>query len=216
MATAGAPRRNWDISEYTARGREREREGRERAAETDDRVLGGKGPRGRRRDEPLPKPTQDMQAHGDLGLDKNAGKTMMIDGTDGDGNGPGFYCKTCNRMCKDSVGYLDHINGRTHLRRLGQTTHVARATLDQVRARIHAVREERALGKTAEERYDFDKRLQQIAAEQRQQRDAKRQQRLDARAQRRAEGGPDPVVDTKDDGAMLAAMGFASFGSSSR
>lgn len=26
--------------------------------------------------------------------------------------GPGYYCELCKRTCKDSIGYLDHINGR--------------------------------------------------------------------------------------------------------
>jgi U4/U6.U5 tri-snRNP component SNU23 len=49
----------------------------------------------------------------DLELDKNLGKTMVVQNPGGRGSGqPGFYCETCNRTYKDSVGYLDHINGR--------------------------------------------------------------------------------------------------------
>lgn len=50
---------------------------------------------------------------GSLDLDKNLGKTMVVQNTSGRGPGvPGFYCETCNRTYKDSTGYLDHINGR--------------------------------------------------------------------------------------------------------
>jgi U4/U6.U5 tri-snRNP component SNU23 len=48
-----------------------------------------------------------------LELDKNLGKTMVVQNPGGRGPGqPGFYCEACNRTYKDSVGYLDHINSR--------------------------------------------------------------------------------------------------------
>lgn len=48
-----------------------------------------------------------------LELDKNLGKTMVVQNTSGRGPGvPGFYCDACNRTYKDSNAYLDHINGR--------------------------------------------------------------------------------------------------------
>lgn len=48
-----------------------------------------------------------------LELDKNLNKTMVVQNPGGRGPGePGFHCATCNRTYKDSVGYLDHINGR--------------------------------------------------------------------------------------------------------
>ena len=54
------------------------------------------------------------QREGSLDLDKNLGKTMVVQSTSGRGPGvPGFYCEVCNRTYKDSTGYLDHINGRS-------------------------------------------------------------------------------------------------------
>lgn len=56
------------------------------------------------------------QREGPLDLDKNQGKTMIVNNPGGKGAGqPGFFCEVCNRTCKDSVGYLDHINGRTRM-----------------------------------------------------------------------------------------------------
>ncbi|KAI3623809.1 U4/U6.U5 snRNP associated protein [Malassezia furfur] len=215
-AGVGPSRRQWDVEAYTQRARERDREHRERAAENEERVKQGKRPLGRRRND-LPKPTQTMQAHGDLSLDANLGTTTMVDDARGGQRGPGYYCELCKRMCKDSVGYLDHINGRMHLRRLGQTTQTARSTLDQVRAKLAAVRAERALGRTAAERYDFDARIRQIAQEQRAEHEAQRQRRREERARRKeAKRAPTPPPATPDDAAMMAAMGFANFGSSRR
>ena len=61
------------------------------------------------------------QREGSLELEKNLGKTIVVQNTSGRGPGvPGFYCEACNRTYKDSAGYLDHINGRarTYHRRL--------------------------------------------------------------------------------------------------
>lgn len=62
----------------------------------------------------MPKPTELMkQRDAPLELDKNLGKTMVVQNPGGKGPGqPGFFCETCNRTYKDSVGYLDHINSR--------------------------------------------------------------------------------------------------------
>lgn len=75
------------------------------------------GKRPRRFKEELPKATELMkQREGPLDLDKNQGKTMIVNNPGGKGAGqPGFFCEVCNRTCKDSVGYLDHINGRTRM-----------------------------------------------------------------------------------------------------
>lgn len=164
-----------------------------------------------RRRKELPKPTRAMQAHADLDLEKDSGTTRLIDHEAGHGRGPGFYCEVCKKMCKDSVGYLDHINGRMHLRRLGQTTQAERATLQEVRERIAAIRAERALGATPAQRYDFDARLKQIAADQRREHEQRRRDRRNERQRKRPRADECEVV--MEDAGVMAAMGFGSFGS---
>jgi len=77
-----------------------------------DFTTGKKPLKGKKGD--LPKPTELMkQRDAPLELDKNLGKTMVVQNPSGKGPGqPGFFCETCNRTYKDSVGYLDHINSR--------------------------------------------------------------------------------------------------------
>ena len=123
-------RKKWDKEEYAERAKKKDLEERERMQENEERLkqgeylsrLGdpssqtiflGKRPRKARKDD-LPKPTELMkQREGSLDLEKNLGKTIVVQNPGGKGAGqPGFHCETCNRVYKDSVGYLDHINSR--------------------------------------------------------------------------------------------------------
>lgn len=71
-------------------------------------------PAGGRRQEILPDPTTTLQARAQpLDFDKNVGKTLMVENSAERRGGPGYYCELCRRTCKDSMGYLDHINGKT-------------------------------------------------------------------------------------------------------
>jgi len=102
------------------------------------------------------------QREEDLELDKNLGKTMIVQSAGGRGPGqPGFYCEVCNRTHKDTAGYLDHINSRLHLRKLGQTTKIQRSNVEQVRARIAMLKEKTRAAAEAKT-YDFEARLKYI------------------------------------------------------
>ncbi|WFD00752.1 U4/U6.U5 snRNP associated protein [Malassezia yamatoensis] len=216
-AGVGPSRRQWDVEAYTTRARERDRQHRERAIEEEERKKQGKAPLGRRRHDTLPKPTKAMQTHDGLELDANLGTTMVEDASGGQ-RAPGYFCELCKRMCKDSVGYLDHINGRMHLRRLGQSTQTELSSLEQVQKKLAEIREQRALGKSAADRYDFQARIRQIAEEQRKEHEAKQQQRRQDRLRRKQEKNDHTNGSTQEptpeDQAMMAAMGFATFGSS--
>ena len=57
------------------------------------------------------------------GIDNKVGTTKMISiDTPSPGvvsQGVGWHCKVCDCYLKDSLGYLDHINGKKHQRALG-------------------------------------------------------------------------------------------------
>lgn len=169
---------------------------------------------------------------GSLDLDKNLGKTMVVQNASGRGPGvPGFYCEACNRTYKDSTGYLDHINGRARtsrhlplcppslltvcsdLRALGQTTRIERSTVEQVRARIAYLREKTKEASNAKS-FDFEQRLTEIKEkeatlreEKKAQKKAKKEQALVAMAKDTAMVQDDP---------MMQMMGFSGFGTSKK
>jgi U4/U6.U5 tri-snRNP component SNU23 len=136
-------------------------------------------------------------------------------------------CELCNRTLKDSLSYLDHLNSRFHLSKLGQSTHVARSTVAQVRQRIAELREQ-SKTKVDAKNFDFQRRLAEIRGAE----DAKRQARKDERRRKRLEErenhklGKAGVLDKSDQRVVEAAqqemsgiesmMGFGGFGGGRR
>eukprot|EP01083_Nonionella_stella_P000278 827_1 len=92
---------------------------------------------------------------GKVDLDSKVGRTEIINPdaaaasstTDGecvsitDGvtkgvNGVGWHCKVCDCFLKDSLAYLDHINGRKHQRKLGYSMRVEKSTTNEVVSKL--------------------------------------------------------------------------------
>ncbi|KZT54227.1 hypothetical protein CALCODRAFT_519550 [Calocera cornea HHB12733] len=211
-ASDGSFRKKWDKEEFAEKAKVKDEEERERMKENDSRMRQGKKPR--RIKEELPKPTELMKAReGDLELDKNLNKVIIVQSAGGRGPGqPGFYCEVCQRTFKDTVGYLDHINSRAHLRKLGQTTNIERSSVEQVRARIAMLREKTKEAANAKA-YDFEQRLQQIRDKELEERQAKRRKIKEEKEALRAVK-QEPAADVDPD--MMNMMGFAGFGTSKR
>ncbi|KAF8270295.1 hypothetical protein EI94DRAFT_1798366 [Lactarius quietus] len=208
-------RRKWDKEEYAERAKQKDDEERQRMQENEERMKQGKKPlKGKKKD--LPKPTELMKRREhDLELDKNLGKTMVVQNPGGRGPGqPGFYCETCNRTYKDSTGYLDHINGRAHLRAIGQTTRLERSTLEQVRAKIAFLRAQTKEASEAKA-FDFDKRLAEIRDKEQAAREEKKAAKKAAKEQARLELAQDTAMQVDGDN-MMNMMGFSGFGSTKK
>ncbi|OCH85129.1 hypothetical protein OBBRIDRAFT_740439 [Obba rivulosa] len=208
-------RKKWDKEEYAEKARQKDLEEKERMQENEERIKQGKKPRKGRKDD-LPKPTELMKRRqGSLELEKNLGKTIVVQnaGTRGPGV-PGFYCEACNRTYKDSSGYLDHINGRAHLRALGQTTRIERSTVDQVRARIAYLREKTREASKAKS-FDFEQRLAEVREREAAIRAEKKAAKKAERERARVELVKDPAV-LQDENNMMHMMGFSGFGSSKK
>jgi U4/U6.U5 tri-snRNP component SNU23 len=100
---------------------------------------------------------------------------------------------------------LFHPRAHADLRHLGQTTRQGRSTLNQVRAKIAALREETA-AKAKAKQVDFDQRLRDIAA-------AEETARTQRKLAKKAKAEAKPTATAMDvDPDMASMMGFASFG----
>eukprot|EP00041_Stephanoeca_diplocostata_P010876 m.174181 g.174181 ORF g.174181 m.174181 type:complete len:226 (+) comp18325_c0_seq1:273-950(+) len=206
ITTDALGRRIWDKEEFAKRAKERT------AAEEalDDparkRILAVK--------------RDDLRAREkDVNLSATLGKSRVI--ASARDAGGGFYCKTCDCVLKDSINYLDHVNGKKHQRNLGMSMRVERSTLDQVKARLAAKKREREQTKAGPATYDLDSRVAALQEEEnerarkkRERVKKKRRELQDAKAkaedQKAAEAGLGPDSD------VAALMGFGGFGGSKK
>jgi U4/U6.U5 tri-snRNP component SNU23 len=72
-------------------------------------------------------------------LEEKVGTTQVVTSQAMEmGVGGGFWCETCSCLLKDSVAYLNHINGKKHQRALGFSMRVESVGVDSVKDRLAA------------------------------------------------------------------------------
>lgn len=64
----------------------------------------------------------------------------ITDGVTKSSGGVGFHCSVCDCYLKDSLTYLDHVNGRKHQRKLGYTMRVERSTEMDVLTKLNELK----------------------------------------------------------------------------
>ena len=131
----------------------------------------------------------------------------------------GFKCEESGVTLRDSLSYLDHINGKKQMKALGMSMNVEQSTIGQVKDRFAALKAKKAAEKKAAEggggggEPSFRDRVRKAEEEdwyaREERKEAKRQKREERRkaaaaAEEAATEGVDPDV--------AAMMGFKSFG----
>ncbi|KAJ1025633.1 hypothetical protein NDA18_003974 [Ustilago nuda] len=234
-SAVGPSRRTWDKVEFSRKAMSREKRQAELDSVNAERRSQGLPPLKRLKPN-APEPELAMQQRrAPLGLEKNEGKTLMVDlAADGKGQtGPGFYCQVCRKLLKDNLAYLDHINGRVHLMRIGQSTQQDRATLEEVKEMLDDLRRTRLGNSQQSQAYDFDERIKKIAQLEQKEREAKREKRRQQRLAKKlgtqklhkveanvtdtpAANALNGSAGQEDGDAIIAAMGFGGFGSTKK
>lgn len=80
----------------------------------------------------------------DLHLESKLGKRRLVTETTPQAQVGGYWCEVCECTLRDSAGYLDHINGKNHQKKLGYSMRVERSTVDQVKARFDKLKAQKA------------------------------------------------------------------------
>lgn len=190
-------RRKWDREEYERLAEERRREEREQDEEEEKKKKG-----------PPVKRELLKQRDYKIDLDSKLGKSIVINKNTPTSQSGGYYCNVCDCVVKDSINFLDHINGKKHQRNLGMSMRIERSSLDSVKQRFQLNK------KKVEEKkkeYDMATRMQEIAEEEEKLREYRREKKKEKRkAEEMLEESNEQVNE------LSSIMGFSGFGSSKK
>lgn len=153
-------------------------------------------------------------------LDSGLGKSVIVQraasASTSSATASAYYCSICDCDTKDSINFLDHINGTKHQRNLGMSMKVERSTLDQVKNRFAANKQKREL---VQKEYDLESRVREANEEMERYKSYAREKKKDRKrkttsaedaAAEEAAGGDAAGGGMSAD--MAAVMGFSGFG----
>jgi U4/U6.U5 tri-snRNP component SNU23 len=150
--------------------------------------------------------------------------------------GVGWHCTVCDCFLKDSLTYLDHINGRKHQRKLGYSMRVERSTESDLLTKLDELQKSTTKSQNDEEAImTFDQLVKQKDEQEQQRKEERQRKRKERKKLQKAlergestdiveahydQNGPpenpdDAALDDNNDGidpAMAAIMGFSGFG----
>lgn len=140
-----------------------------------------------------------------IDFDQMLGKVTF---NEGDNTG-GFYCDICQSVFRDSINYLDHINGKKHIRMMGMSFKTSRATLEDVRNALKDALNKRRSKKIVH--FSLSEHVETMKKEE----EAKREQHklLKKEKKRKRE---ETALQTEADLEMERMLGFSAFGTSKK
>ncbi|KAG0266910.1 zinc finger, matrin-type 2 [Mortierella polycephala] len=198
----------WDMGEMEKRAQERAEREKELREEDEQRAL-GKSTKKKSSSKTAPTEEDIAAAKSErLILESAVGKTQVVQGGP-TGRAPGFYCKVCDCVLKDSTAYMDHKNGKKHLKNLGVNTKAVREEVTDVIAKLESMK--RKAEEPKKDKYDLDARLEEVKRQEDRERTERRERKKQKKNEKKA---PDTFADDGMDPAMAAMMGFSGFGSS--
>ncbi|RKF57366.1 U4/U6.U5 small nuclear ribonucleoprotein component snu23 [Golovinomyces cichoracearum] len=218
-------RKKYDRDEYRAKGLEREAKEKEEGKARYEAKLAG-----RKYYAPLTGNETLTQARASrLDVASNVGKVLLmpVGTTSGKrGRGAGFYCKECDLTFKDNLQWVEHENSVQHLRAIGQTIEVKRASLEEVHERITTIWEahleaQRSGAKTLSERLEIrkedDEKMREDRRKKRREIIEKKRVEKQLEEKGKKEYGTDVRIEGEhDEEDMMAMMGITGFESSKK
>lgn len=188
-------RRTWDASEYEEKAKKRLEE--DLALLNDDYIS--------KDDEEVVKREKLKARDYQVDLSSRLGKSQVITKTTPLQEQGGYYCNVCDCVVKDSINFLDHINGKKHQRNMGMSMKVERSTLDQVKNRFASNKKKKEEDEKKKD-YDFDARIKELEDED----ERIKQRRRNAKADRKRKH--EESLKEYEDNDVAALMGFGGFG----
>lgn len=143
-------------------------------------------------------------------LDSKLGKSFVITKNTPSSQSGGYYCNVCDCVVKDSINFLDHINGKKHQRNLGMSMKIERSTLDQVKARF--AQNKRKLEEKKRD-YELDTKLREAAEEEARVKEQRRERRRDKKRKLQEADEEEEVSEPSE---LAQIMGFSGFGGSKK
>lgn len=204
-------RRAWDKEEFEQKAAEREEE----EAQAEESALDVKKRKRLERD-PLhqglivKRSNLQGRAYG-LQLSAKLGKSQIMTQATPLSQQAGYYCSVCDCVLRDSVSYLDHINGKWHNRALGMNMRVERVSVDQVRQKFEALKKEKDQGgRSADADIYTPDGFEQAVQRQKEADERQRQERRERKTKKKQPEDDEEEEDADPD--MMALMGFGGFG----
>mmetsp|Transcript_44930 Transcript_44930/g.70421 ORF Transcript_44930/g.70421 Transcript_44930/m.70421 type:complete len:217 (+) Transcript_44930:158-808(+) len=137
VGTLQVQRRTWDVDEYQKKAEDR------RAQEDADEAAADAASKKTFSGTIVQRDHLDVsRSRKGNQVDINAlvGKTQVVTGNTPIQQSGGFYCTVCQCLVKDSISWLDHVNGKKHNRALGMNMRVERSSVEQVQKRFKTVK----------------------------------------------------------------------------